>query len=174
MKITKRIILIILSALLVLSVVACGKAEENPKGEENTPPVEQDPPAQEEPPSEDEEPSQGESKFQKYILPENIKTEVVEAWKADHDYYPNNFHYYGIYNGYVIIFAAGPADKSTSIGFEKDIVIHWGSDFEMYAYKNGVFNKIYETYKAGLLSREDVAAIAKYHEEHWNYIWDNL
>ena len=160
MKITKRIILIILSALLVLSAAACGKAEDDPKGEENTPPVEQDPPAQEEPPSE----------IEKYTLPEDLRAEIDAAYHAKYNDYPNwdfddvaGAKYYGTYNGYAIMFSGSQAfelDVET-IGKEEFI---YGTGFTIYAYKDGVLNLLSDVYYDKKdLSDEDIAKIAEYH-----------
>ena len=110
MRIIKRIILIILSALLVLSVVACGKAEEKPKGEDNTPPVEQDPPAQEKPPSEDEEPDPNAPTEGWIPLSDETIKEIQQAfYELDVFITPESAFssprfYYGTYNGYVVQF----------------------------------------------------------------------
>jgi len=166
MKITKRIILIILSVLLVLSAAACGKVDDEPKGEENTPPVEQDPPAQEEPPSEDEEPSE----IEKYTLPEDLRAEIDAAYHAKYNDYPNwdfddvaGAKYYGTYNGYAIVFVGGHtfAEEVETIGEEEFI---YGQGFTIFAYKDGVLNLLSDVYydQKGLTD-EDIAKIAEYH-----------
>ena len=171
MRITKRIILIILSALLVLSVVACGKAEENPKGEENTPPVEQDPPAQEEPPSEEEEPGQEDPKdeFVRQTLTEELKKEIADAIYATG--YPEGsnlpgYAYYGTYSGYAVLYFPSVFDKPHSISlhpYDKKYSICAGYYFEMYAYKDGSFFPIEEICKPGILTLEDREAIVRHH-----------
>ena len=170
----KRIILIILSALLIFSVAACGKAEDAPKGEENTPPVEQDPPAQEEPPSEDEEPSQeepsDENRIKAYEFPEKLKKEIEDAM-YDATGYPEGsklptYIYYGTHSGYSLLYFPTPMDVSHCIylhPYYKKYPIRAGYYFEIHAYKDGAFFPIWEICKQGVFTAEDMEEIYNYH-----------
>ena len=164
MKITKRIILIILSARLVLSAAACGKAEENPKGEENTPPVEQNPPQEENPPSQEKLPTEDE-----FTLSEELKKEIEDAMYATR--YPEGsklptYIYYGTHSGYTVLYFPLPQDKSNSIYLDpihKRYLIFKSSYFEMYAYKDGSFFPMWEICQQGVFTEEDMEKMYNYH-----------
>ena len=180
MKITKRIILIILSALLIFSAAACGKVEEKPKGEENTLPagdVEQNPPAQEDPPSEDEEPDPNAPTEGWIPLSDETIKEIQQALYELHGFttpesaFSSPRFYYGTYNGYVILFSEGQIDilHSVTVGTER---FDHGSNFTIFAYKDGILHSMKDIYDNGGLTDEQISKIAQHHRSLYDTsIW---
>jgi len=168
MRITKRIILIILSGLLIFSAAACGKAEENPKGEDNTPPVEQEPPAQEEPPSEDE--GSDTNKSDDYMLSNEMAEQLKKDYCAQYsvDKIPI-YDYYGTYSEYAVLyFPTVIFDMPHGLYLDetnKRYLIRARYYFEMYAYKDGSFFPILDICNQGLFTEDDMDAIVKCHND---------
>ena len=127
----------------------------------------------------------------KYEAPFWVRQEIEENWEAVTgtpferwlDPTPGSdggMRYYGMYNGYYILFDGMGLrlDHYTAIYIGNEIIAD-GSGFGIYAYKDGVFTNLKDAYDMGLLSDRQIAKIAETHrkadkEIHpWNYTESN-
>ena len=75
--------------------------------------------------------------------------------------------YYGTYNGYVVLFDEGPlcVMSSEKIGNE---TFKWGSNFSLYAYKDGQFHELSDVYDEGHINDGQIAQIAQVHKDYFS------
>ncbi len=108
-------------------------------------------------------------------LSEEKKEEIQNAW-FEVEGHPmgeicepvraNTIHplrYYGSYEDYEIIFFAGVADMITTKTIAQMEFKH-GSSFVIYAYQNGVFEKLEDVYESGKISADSIKRIAQVHQ----------
>lgn len=158
----KILILLILSAMLLTSFVAC-KKEDTP---DVKPPVSEDS-------GKDTENIDDTVNIPKLDPPsdeiiEEIKTswyeqhgETVE-WVPERNLFQGIGFYYGTYKGCVIIFCNGVLNWEVTVEIGKESFWN-GCDFKIYTYKNGRFDLLEQVYEEGYLTDEDISAIADHH-----------
>ena len=171
-------IILMLSAMLLTSFVAC-KNEDPPVAK---PPVSEDSGKDTEDISNDTEDNGNDTENidENVNLPkldppsdeiiEEIKTswyeqhgETVE-WVPGRNLFTNIGFYYGTYNGYVIIVSKGMATVVSSIYIGNEF-FYFGSSATIFAYKDGVFDRLSRVYEEGNISDEQLAELAKYHTD---------
>jgi len=71
--------------------------------------------------------------------------------------------YYGIHNGYTILFYEGDMTVESGERIGSEMFRH-GRNFSLYAWRDGKLQKLKDAYEAGLLREEDIAYIAEIHK----------
>ena len=138
MKITKRIILIILSAFLVFSAVACGKAEEKPNENESAPKT-----------------------------PEEKALEIKQAYIDTHqlksiapkDVYLKS---YGIFGDIWVVSVDYYGRSYFGVSIQEEIegyVFEYGYESRFMVYNNKTFYNLKESFYNGILSLENIKTL---------------
>lgn len=112
-----------------------------------------------------------------FTLSEEKKTEIQNAYFEKTGYQLGNWYdpknpethlgtdrYYGSYEGYEIIFCPGVAEMLTTIKIA-DMEFRYGSAFVIYAYQNGVFQKLEDVYESGKITTDSIKKIFQIHKE---------
>jgi hypothetical protein len=110
-------------------------------------------------------------------LSEEKRVEISEAWQrhsgqellwyheADPHAASRGMRYYGSGNGYDILFM--PSDMQAVMDVQIAGKLFSDNVFDLYAYKDGQFYDLKETYQAGLISEKTVHKAAQLHQ-NWN------
>jgi hypothetical protein len=109
------------------------------------------------------------------VLTEDMKHEIEDAWLQTHNHpiawmlmdgkaYSDGIRYYGTYNGYTILFESGnlTAFSGYRVG---DIYFNHVYSCTMYAYYDGQFLDLNETYLSGYISEKHIQQIKQKHVE---------
>lgn len=105
----------------------------------------------------------------------NFREAVVWFDKSSRNSLHSSVRYYGSYGGYDILFSnlGLQTDSFESISIA-GVTIRFGSSFQMYAYRDGVFYTLQEVYDREEITDSDVETIADMHERYQKIRQDAL
>lgn len=84
----------------------------------------------------------------------------------------NGNYYYGNYGGYDIMLDPTNLDAETTLVIGSEVFL-CNTSFALYAYRDGQWDLLKEVYDQGLVSSEDIYAIAQYHRKWMEKLWPN-
>lgn len=113
---------------------------------------------------------------------DTLRNEIREAYKQQFDS-PNfanddddtiaGMQYYGTYNGYTVLFSSGMLAVLSEFQIGS-YTFKWGSNCNLYAYKDGEFHQLSQVYEAGGITDQQIGEIAAAHKAYFSqhHNWD--
>ncbi len=107
------------------------------------------------------------------------RTEIEAAWEKEFSVFPqwgefgaadsDAVYYYGVWNGYTVLFQGGGAAAATYVSIGDSIFGYLHSGFTLVAYRNGAFSTLSDLYQTDQLTSEQIAEIETVHNHCHHY-----